>query len=114
MSKHRKNKIPNVEHVAGAHEMQSAEPGGGREASTQASRIGESAYAKVTPIRASSPRRQGVTPAHAERLIRKRAYELYEQRGRGEGHAEEDWLRAEAEVMGSVLRKAALEPTADM
>jgi DNA relaxase NicK len=33
-----------------------------------------------------------------EERIRQRAYELYEERGREEGHAEEDWLRAEAEV----------------
>jgi hypothetical protein len=31
-----------------------------------------------------------------EEAIRTRAYELYEQRGREDGRAEEDWLRAEA------------------
>lgn len=30
--------------------------------------------------------------------IRCRAYELYEQRGRGDGHDLDDWLRAESEV----------------
>lgn len=30
--------------------------------------------------------------------ISRRAYELYEERGREDGHAAEDWLRAEAEV----------------
>jgi Protein of unknown function (DUF2934) len=34
-----------------------------------------------------------------EDQIRQRAYELYEERGREEGHEEEDWLRAEAEIM---------------
>ncbi len=33
-----------------------------------------------------------------EEVIRRRAYELYEQRGRGDGHALEDWLTAEAEL----------------
>ena len=33
-----------------------------------------------------------------EERIRLRAYELYEQRGRRDGHAVEDWLRAEAEL----------------
>jgi hypothetical protein len=33
-----------------------------------------------------------------EDTISRRAYELYEERGREHGHAEEDWLRAEAEV----------------
>jgi hypothetical protein len=30
--------------------------------------------------------------------IRRRAYELYEARGRGDGHDLEDWLQAEAEI----------------
>ena len=34
-----------------------------------------------------------------ETLIRARAYELYEQCGKEDGHAEEDWLSAEAEVL---------------
>ena len=29
--------------------------------------------------------------------IRRRAYELYEQRGRGDGRALDDWLQAESE-----------------
>ncbi len=33
-----------------------------------------------------------------EEEIRHRAYELYEQRGRDDGHDLEDWLRAEAET----------------
>ncbi|HLZ41835.1 MAG TPA: DUF2934 domain-containing protein [Candidatus Sulfotelmatobacter sp.] len=31
--------------------------------------------------------------------VRLRAYQLYEQRGRGEGHDVEDWLKAESEVI---------------
>jgi hypothetical protein len=33
-----------------------------------------------------------------EERIRVRAYELYEQRGKGDGHALDDWLHAEAEL----------------
>ena len=33
-----------------------------------------------------------------EEAIRQRAYQLYEQRGRVDGHAVEDWLAAEAEL----------------
>ena len=33
-----------------------------------------------------------------EDQIRRRAYELYEERGREEGREIEDWLRAEAEI----------------
>ncbi len=36
--------------------------------------------------------------------IRQRAYELYVERGRTDGSAEEDWLRAEAEILS--LRRA--------
>jgi hypothetical protein len=32
--------------------------------------------------------------------IRQRAYELYEARGREEGHDIDDWLQAEDEVVG--------------
>lgn len=35
-----------------------------------------------------------------EERIRIRAYEIYEQRGRREGHALDDWLEAQAEVLG--------------
>jgi len=38
--------------------------------------------------------------------IRVRAYELYEQRGRVDGHADEDWLQAESEVTGGKRKSA--------
>jgi Protein of unknown function (DUF2934) len=34
-----------------------------------------------------------------EEAIRKRAYELYEQRGREDGYALDDWLAAENEII---------------
>ena len=37
----------------------------------------------------------------AEEKIRLRAYQLYEERGRIDGHASDDWLQAEAEVLGA-------------
>ena len=40
--------------------------------------------------------------------IRKRAYELYEKRGRRNGHHEDDWLQAEREIRDqNRFRKAA-------
>jgi hypothetical protein len=44
----------------------------------------------------------GRTPAeeNSEEEIRRRAYDLYEARGRGDGHDLEDWLEAEAEITG--------------
>jgi DUF2934 family protein len=35
-----------------------------------------------------------------EEKIRLRAYQLYEERGKIEGHALDDWLQAEAEIVG--------------
>lgn len=42
-------------------------------------------------------------------LIRLRAYELYEERGRGEGlgREEQDWLQAEQEVMEQYRKRTA-------
>jgi Protein of unknown function (DUF2934) len=40
--------------------------------------------------------------------IRQRAYELYEKRGRRDGHHDQDWLQAEEEVLVQYgLRNAA-------
>jgi hypothetical protein len=41
-----------------------------------------------------------------EYQIRLRAYELYEKRGRGDGHEQEDWLRAEEEIASKKVRTA--------
>ena len=41
-----------------------------------------------------------------EENVRARAYELYEVRGRIDGHAKEDWLQAEYEIAGSNERNA--------
>lgn len=72
--------------------------------------IGEKpASPNVTPIRTASTQAVGSPPVHAEMVIRRRAYELYEKRGCQDGHAEEDWLRAEAEILGTVFRRAQTE-----
>jgi hypothetical protein len=38
------------------------------------------------------------TPPEIEEQIRRRAFELFEARGKEEGHELEDWLRAEGEI----------------
>jgi hypothetical protein len=38
-----------------------------------------------------------------ERKVRERAQMLYEQRGQSEGHALEDWVQAESEVLGNTM-----------
>lgn len=54
--------------------------------------------------------RQTLNPTythHVEDQIRKRAYEIYETRGREDGRDVEDWLRAEQEVATRETRRAA-------
>lgn len=53
----------------------------------------------VTPI-------SDVHPNLQEEICR-RAYELYEARGREDGHDIDDWVRAEAEVTRIALKAAA-------
>lgn len=45
-------------------------------------------------------------PQTREDQIRARAYELYEERGKEDGHDLDDWLRAEAELMSGKHRSA--------
>ena len=56
------------------------------------------------PIRTqlNNPRMQA--HPNLEEEIRRRAYELYEERGREHGHDLDDWVRAEAEITGTVVR----------
>ncbi|MBI1739411.1 MAG: DUF2934 domain-containing protein [Acidobacteriales bacterium] len=53
------------------------------------------------PIRPKPP------DAEVEEQIRQRAYQLYEERGRLDGNAMENWLIAEEEVLGSRQATAA-------
>ena len=41
------------------------------------------------------------TPVELEDAIRRRAYEIYDQRGRADGFELDDWVQAEAEVLAS-------------
>ena len=57
------------------------------------------------------PKKSPVTvtnePQEIEHQIRLRAQELYEARGRADGHELDDWLRAEAEIIDKKTRTAA-------
>ena len=55
---------------------------------------------KKAPATARSARQE-------RRQIRMRAYELYEARGREDGHELEDWLRAEEEITRKKVRTIA-------
>jgi len=54
---------------------------------------------KLTPNVVADPKREEET--------RRRAYVLYEQRGREDGHDIDDWLRAEAELTAQAMKTAA-------
>lgn len=56
---------------------------------------------KKTEIRPESSV-PAVPEPNLEEVIRKRAYELYVERGRTDGSAEEDWFRAEADILTQV------------
>ena len=45
--------------------------------------------------------------SEVQEQIRRRAYELYEERGRGDGRDLEDWLQAESEVTQQKAKTAA-------
>ena len=64
----------------------------------------QKASAIQVSAQSSSPQNQAAVVrdnrAENENAIRRRAYELYEERGREDGRSEEDWLRAEAELAG--------------
>ena len=44
---------------------------------------------------------------NVEDEIRRRAYEIYEERGGEHGHDLDDWVRAEAEVTGTTVQARA-------
>ena len=56
------------------------------------------AYRILDPAKAVPQPEPSETPSDLTPQIAKRAYELYEQAGRREGHAVQDWLQAEREI----------------
>lgn len=63
-------------------------------------------------MNANPPKKQPATVTgdpqdiELEQQIQERAYELYEERGRQDGHAEEDWFRAKEELTQKKFRTA--------
>jgi hypothetical protein len=56
---------------------------------------------RIEPITLESNSPEIDDPCELQQQIRRRAYELYEQRGGEDGRELEDWLQAEAEVTQS-------------
>ena len=55
----------------------------------------------MKPEQRSEHPRTTPDPTMLEERIRLRAYELYEARGREDGHDLDDWLQAEADFLGT-------------
>lgn len=66
----------------------------------------DSGIAPAQPVSATTENQQGAHPVFEEE-IRLRAYEIYEERGREDGFQDEDWSRAEMEVLARHRDKTA-------
>ena len=54
--------------------------------------------ASATPTRSTTTNPTNGSTRDLQEQIRRRAYELYEERGKNNGHDLADWLQAESEV----------------
>lgn len=66
----------------------------------QASSARESSAANGNVPLPSPATETSIYPSVSEEQVRRRAYELYTQRGGDHGRHVEDWFRAEAELLG--------------
>ncbi len=68
---------------------------------TTTAKNGDATPQKVTPITQGAvvEAKKNSSPADLQDHIRRRAYELYEQRGYVAGYEREDWLAAEREIL---------------
>lgn len=55
-------------------------------------------------------REQLLKDERVQEMIRVRAYEIFEQRGRVHGHDLDDWLQAENEVISRLMRESGAAP----
>jgi hypothetical protein len=67
----------------------------------------------LTPATRSEQPRTTPNPTELDEQICRRAYELYEARGRAHGHDREDWLQAEAEILDRETAPIIEEPETD-
>lgn len=81
----------------------STKPGAGQQKSA-VTPIGQGTNLSETSNRAIQHVEHKSSGERIEEEIRIRAYELFEQRGRLEGFHDEDWARAEAEVLAKYRR----------
>ena len=60
----------------------------------------------TVPIK-DNAKNEGYTQVELQARVRLRAYEIYQQRDRVDGHALDDWAQAEAEILQPGHRSAA-------
>ena len=60
----------------------------------------------TVPIK-DTAKNEGYTQVELQARVRLRAYEIYQQRDRVDGHALDDWAQAEAEILQPAHRSAA-------
>ena len=61
--------------------------------------------AKISTIKLGRSSNPSMSTEDLNKLIGKKAYELYEKRGRKPGHSHEDWLEAERIIKGKFCGK---------
>jgi DUF2934 family protein len=72
--------------------------------------VGGEKTAMSTELEFDMPTQATTESLEIEVRIRSRAYELWEQRGRGHGRATEDWLGAEKEIADAISKAAGTPP----
>lgn len=77
-------------------------------ADNNVTKIVESKLAAAADLRPTEPKKHvPPTPINVEEEIRRRAYELSEQRGFVPGHESDDWFLAEEEIMARYRQHSA-------
>ena len=92
---------PNSEQTNGSPAVTSdvkAVPAGNTPAEASAANVKPAPEVRKLGMVKTEPRKNVVVPIKLENEIRRRAYELYVQRGSTPGSEAEDWLAAEREV----------------
>ena len=62
---------------------------------------------RVRTVNLDPPNSGAKTNGEMEAAIRARAYQIYEERGRVDGLAQDDWVRAEREILSAQGKRTA-------
>jgi hypothetical protein len=73
--------------------------GNGRAKQTPDVPVASTSLATAAAVAPALEPKRNVIPINIEDEIRRRAYEIYQERGYADGHANEDWIAAEREIL---------------